>query len=502
MHDGIVTVLWNGQTLRVPRGTRLSDAIRAESPCGGHGRCGKCRVIANGALSPVTDAERRHLSAEELARGVRLACIATVEGDAVVTRLSEEHTQILSDGIDVKHGKSTLFSRYGAAIDVGTTTLAAKLFRADGSEIAACSRLNPQSAFGADVISRIEAALRGEGSALATVIREALCGMLCALAADAGIGTDEIERVVITGNTAMLYFFTETSPYPLSRAPFKADRRFGETLSAESAGLSCLSPETPVVLPPCISAFVGADTVCALLAADMPRTGKTLLLTDIGTNGEMALSCGEDLFVCSTAAGPAFEGVGISMGMRGADGAIDAVTVINGALHAHTIGGKAPIGICGSGLVDAVACLLDVEELDETGLLEDDAAVIGAPVVLTQKDVRAVQLAKSAICAGMETLFCHRGISVRQIDAFYLAGGFGSYLHLGNAERIGLIPEGLAPRAEVIGNAALSGAAMLLFDAEAFMRCVGIQKRAQVVDLATNKTFADKFMNGMLFSGG
>lgn len=174
--------------------------------------------------------------------------------------------------------------------------------------------------------------------------------------------------------------------------------------------LTCLHPATPVYLPPCISAFVGADITCAILATQLCE-GNTALLAGIGTNGEMALWHDGKLTVCSTAAGPAFDGVGISMGMRGADGAIDKVTLSEGALQAHILGNGPPVGICGSGLVDAVACLLENGILDESGCLEDDSVVIADPVALIPKDIRMLQLAKSAICAGLVTLIDDAKIS-------------------------------------------------------------------------------------------
>lgn len=499
MEEKKVILTLNGEVRAVSPGCLLSRAIGGETPCGGHGKCGKCRVIARGALSQVSDAERRLVPAEALARGVRLACLTYIEGDCVVETEDSIQSRILSAGASAEITLSPTFSAYGAAVDIGTTTLAAKLFDRSGTCIAECARLNPQAIFGADVISRIEAALRGEGEALAGEIRGALDAMFESLADSAGIAARSIDRVVITGNTVMLHLLTETSVEPLSHAPFTVERRFGETLRAAELGLAALDREAKIDLPPCIAAFVGADTVCALLASGLCRTSEPGLLVDIGTNGEMAISSGERLLVCSTAAGPAFEGVGISMGMRGADGAIDAVTLVNGGLSAHTIGGGAPRGICGSGLVDAVACLLDVEEIDETGFIEDETATVAPPVVLTQQDVRAVQLAKSAVCAGIRSLLAGAKIPADALKTAKIAGGFGSYLNFRSAARIGLIPEEIAGMAEAVGNAALSGASMLLLDAACAAECESIAARANVLELATNPVFVEEYMTGMLF---
>jgi uncharacterized 2Fe-2S/4Fe-4S cluster protein (DUF4445 family) len=224
-----------------------------------------------------------------------------------------------------------------------------------------------------------------------------------------------------------------------------------------------------------------------------------LALADIGTNGEMALTSNGKLFVCSTAAGPAFEGVGISRGMRGEKGAIDKVTLVNGKLEASVIGGGTPKGICGSGLVDAVAALLDSEELDETGYLEDDEVTILSPITLTAKDIRAVQLAKSAISAGICTLINEAAISEEKIQTLFIAGGFGNYLNKKSAGRIGLLPESLTEKTVNLGNAALSGAIMLLLNERLRTFAEDFSSKANVIELSTSKYFSDKFISGMLF---
>ena len=371
-----ITVLVNGERVLAEKGETLARIAGVEKPCGGHGRCGKCKVWARGALSEVTDGERRLLSEGELSAGIRLACLARALGDCEIrTAELSESTRIVADGDLPAFEKAPAFKAYGVAIDIGTTTLASRLYGVSGELLAEASRLNPQQTWGADVISRVEASLGGATGELAKAIRAALDEMIAELALLAGVDCARFDGAVITGNTVMLTLFTEGSTEPFSHAPFAAKRLFGETLTAKELGLCSLLPETPVHLPPCISAFVGADTTCAILATELCRGG-TAMLADVGTNGEMALWHGGRLTVCSTAAGPAFEGVGISMGMRGARGAIDRVEIVNGRPWAHVIGGGAPLGICGSGLVDAAAALLDLELLDESGYLEEETCVI------------------------------------------------------------------------------------------------------------------------------
>ncbi|MBO5295376.1 MAG: DUF4445 domain-containing protein, partial [Clostridia bacterium] len=489
----------NGKPTLAVCGIIISELINGEKPCGGHGKCGKCKVFAKGTLSALTDAERKHLTADELARGIRLACLTYALGDCEIETLTERaDTQIVTDGALPQIELNPAFTQYGVAIDIGTTTLAARLYDTKGKPLAETSRLNPQQEWGADVISRIEAALDGKAKDLAGAIRKALDEILSELATKADIDTNSIDGVVITGNTVMLSLLTEESVEPFSHAPFDAKRLFDETLTAKSLELTSLMPDTAVYLPPCISAFVGADTTCAILATKLTEKNEPAMLADIGTNGEMALWSNEALTVCSTAAGPAFEGVGISMGMRGAVGAIDKVTVTDGALHAHVIGDVEPKGICGSGLIDAVACMLDQEILDESGFLEDEPFEIKAPVTLTQKDIRMLQLAKSAICAGLLTLIKTERLQPSDIQTLYIAGGFGNYLNMQSAGRIGLLPNDLTTCSKAVGNAALAGAAMLLLNAQIKEQAVKLAKSTAILDLSTNPTFSDLYMSGMM----
>ena len=502
------TVILNGVPRVCEVGSCLGDLIslhtQEQMPCGGHGKCGKCRVTVTGEITPPSEEEKRVLTADELDSGVRLACRTTVLGDCTVTTRQAGGTeQIVTDGrFPASMQGSTLAPAWtgcGVAIDIGTTTLAARLYDRAGQPLAEVSRLNPQSAWGADVISRMEAALAGHATRIAEVTRRALDEMLCELAESARVATADVHSVVITGNTVMLHLLTATDVEPLTHAPFAVKRLFDEILTPEDLGLSALPADAEIYLPPCIAAFIGADTVTATLASDLLRNAHTSLLCDIGTNGEMVLWHEGNLYACSTAAGPAFEGAGISMGMGGRSGAIDRVQVVNGRLHAHVIGEVPPVGLCGSGLVDAVAALLDTEALDETGYLEDDPAEIASPVTVSQEDIRAVQLAKSAIHAGMRTLTSAAGLSMDNVNTLYIAGGFGSYLNVGSAGKIGLLPLELTDRVVVLGNAALTGAAMLLLCDHLRPTCADFAWQARLVELATNPVFMSEYVERMMF---
>ena len=493
-----IKITLNGKYRFAVQALLLSEIIKGEKPCGGHGKCGKCKVIAQGELSPITDIEQQLLSEIELKQGVRLACLTTALGDCEIKTLNQwEGGQIVADGVLPSFELQPAFSQYGVAIDIGTTTLVGRLYNPQGAILSVVSNLNPQKEWGADVISRIEVALKGKDKALTTAIRTAINDIIFTLATQANIATTDIDGAVITGNTVMLSFLVEESVELFSHAPFEAKRLFGETLTAAELELSNLHFNTSIYLPPCISAFVGADNTCAILASELTKKTMPTMLVDIGTNGEMALWNKGKLTVCSTAAGPAFEGVGITMGMRGVEGALDKIINLNGVLQAHVIGEVEPKGICGSGLVDAVACMIDNQRLDESGFLEEPPYFIQGNVKITQKDIRMFQLAKSAICAGLMTLMENDNLSALEISQLFIAGGFGSYLNMGNAAKIGLLPKGLAEHSKVIGNAALAGAAMILLNKDFRIEAETLTKNAVTLELSSNSIFSDFYMTGM-----
>lgn len=483
----------------------LSEALRLHGqtpsmPCGGSGRCGKCRVIAAGRLSPLSAEERGCLSEEEIAQGVRLACQCTVLGDAEVRLIHcETIRQIRASGVEQEFVHAPMFSVLGAAVDVGTTTLAAQLYGQDGL-LASAAAENPQRAYGADVISRIGCVINGNGQAMARCVRKAIGSLLAKMCIQAGRGTEEIDSLVITGNTAMLHLLAGEDPSPLAAAPFAAKELFGKTISANALDLPC-APDARVYLPRCMSAFVGGDISTALLSSGICRKPESAMLTDIGTNGEIALWHQGSLTCCSTAAGPAFEGASLSQGMQGAPGAIDRVWLQGNALAVHTIGDQPAVGICGSGVADVLACLLETGQLDETGYLTDgtDFVSLTSSVSFTQKDVRQVQLAKSAVRAGIETLLQRCGLVPEDLSCLMIAGGFGSYLSLDNAAAIGLIPQSLVQKSRVLGNAALSGAAMILRSCGLQDACTALAEQARTIELAADPDFMNFYMDHMMF---
>ena len=491
--------------------------IPVDMPCGGRQRCLKCKVSATGELSPMSPAEEKLLTTEEKQNHIRFACMATAQGDVNVTLPRKTGgDSILTAGIMPEFAKNPWGEKYGLAADIGTTTVAAYLYRlSDCTLLSTASEKNPQAAFGADVISRIEKSLAGEADALALAVSGCLNRLTASLCAAAGIGKTEIDSMVVAGNTAMEYLLCGRSPVSIAAAPFVQDCFFGEWLSPPALSLD-LAPDTRVYVTRCIAAYVGGDITAAILSSGLRDAGETALLVDIGTNGEMVLAAGGRLLGCSTAAGPAFEGASIYMGSNAADGAISKITVSDGGdFLVHTIRGKPAASICGSGIVDALAAMLQCGVLDETGRIMTEGhgyigcmteiggspafRIPGTDVVLTQNDVRAVQLAKAAICAGMLTLMHEAGVEPDGVKTLYIAGGFGNFISARSAEAIGLIPAGFAAKAKAIGNAAGTGASMMLQNAEVLTLSETIARETSVVELSTSPFFSDAYIEGMLF---
>lgn len=455
-----------------------------QQPCGGRGVCGKCAVRLSGAVSAP--------NAQEQAHGARLACQAQILGDAEVILPNERRfLQIETRSGTAIPALHPMAGRLGLAVDIGTTTLAAALCDLKtGSVLASAGLLNPQTQIAADVMGRIGAAMNGGLDTLRRQAEQGVLSLLQQTCREAGRAETEVDALVLTGNTTMLYLLTGRDPACLSRAPFAADTLFG--VQTELFGRSAY-------LPPCMNAFVGADITCAVLVSGMCRTGETALLCDAGTNGELALWHNGTLYVTSTAAGPAFEGAGISCGCGSTAGAIDRVWTENGEIRIHTIADAPPCGLCGSGLIDAVAVFLAREDISITGAAPAEGLALCPSVQLLRGDIRAVQAAKAAIAAGIGLLLRSAGIGPENIGMFYLAGGFGSHLDLRSAAAIGLFPEALVPCAHVIGNAALSGAELLLLDRTQREAAQALAAQARHVSLAGHPDFNDVYVENMLF---
>lgn len=404
-----------------------------------------------------------------------------------------------------------------AAFDVGTTSVAGYLLDAQtGAELGTESALNPQTEYGADVIMRANYALERGTRELSVSIRVLLKNMLKNLCEKAGCDTEDVYQVSVVGNTCMHHLFLGISPESLVLAPYNPAISEPLILPAEDFRLG-VNPGAQLRVLPVIAGFVGADTVACLVAVNLEDEEKMTLMIDIGTNGEIVLGNKVRRIACSTAAGPAFEGAKIACGMRGAEGAIEHARMKDGRMECTVIGGGKAEGICGSGLIDIIAALLDAGIIDESGKLLESPRTVdidgkpayllfsaeesgnGKPVYLSQKDIREVQLAKGAIAAGIQLLAVKLGISLEDIEQVYIAGAFGNYMDPAGACRLGLIPPELFERIIPIGNAAGEGAKLALLNKEEFWRAERLGVNTEFLELASMTEFQDQFVEELEF---
>ncbi|MDY3919044.1 MAG: ASKHA domain-containing protein [Candidatus Limivivens sp.] len=488
----------------------IRNEIYVSAACGGKGKCGKCKIQLLAGSLPVTPGDQKKLKTEELESGVRLSCLAFPKEDCRI-RLQvqkDEEFDILSEEIEEK--QMTEESGYAVAIDIGTTTLAMVLVGLDsGKTLKSYSAINRQRAYGADVISRIQASNDGKKEELRKSIQEDLQKGVRVLMNQGGLKPEQIRKVAIGGNTTMGHLLMGFSCENLGVYPFRpVDIGTISGSFAQIIGSMEGAPECPVILLPGISTYVGGDILSGLLACGFAESEETCLLVDLGTNGEMAIGKKDRILVTSTAAGPAFEGGNISCGMGSVAGAICNVDLSGGGVHVRTIGGKAPIGLCGTGVIETVSELVKEDYVDDTGRLEEPyfeqgfelaRTPEGQPICFTQKDVREIQLAKSAVRAGIETLLKRFGASYSDISRVYLAGGFGFHMDQQKAVSIGLLPSGLADRLETVGNSSLSGAIRYLLDEDAPAQAEQILEAASEVELSTDSAFNEFYMEYMYF---
>lgn len=381
-------------------------------------------------------------------------------------------------------------------IDIGTTTVAFELITDKGT-LKTYKTVNPQRRFGLDVLSRIEASNRGRGDELASLIRYTLVNGYNEVTR----GFGDTKKIIIAGNTTMVHLLMNRSCRGLGKYPFKSDCL--GTLKTTFDKL-CDSRVTPVntIVYGGISPFVGGDIVSGLYMCDFDKSDKVNMFIDLGTNGEMAIGNSNGILVTSTAAGPAFEGGRISCGVGSVDGAVCGVDLKSGTLK--TIGGKPPVGLCGTGIIELLAELLDMGIVDNMGLLADDYFVSGyklsEDIVFTQDDIRQVQMAKSAVKVGVETLAREYGVALQDIDTFYLAGGFAYGLSVEKACRIGLLPREVLGRTKIFGNSSLGGCAKYCSQVDGDSRIEHIKSIAREFSLAETDGFEREYIKNMNFS--
>jgi uncharacterized 2Fe-2S/4Fe-4S cluster protein (DUF4445 family) len=519
--------------------------ILLEQPCGSRATCGRCRVRVVEGAPPPSAAERSILTGAELEAGWRLGCqlvigaSAVIEVPAVTRSLAGKSfggdlpPAVLGHPV-VAPPSTAQRPRFGLAVDIGTTSLAAALVSlSDGSVAASASSLNPQVAFGADVISRIRHTIDvPDGLAhLQNAVREGLGALTDRLVAETGCDARQVVLSAVAGNPTMVHAWLGVPVASLGRAPYEAAWSGALTLKARDVSLSIESGAAVLVFP-LVRSHVGGDLVSAAVACGLDRRGGSRgggprLLIDLGTNTELLLECDGRLVTTSAAAGPAFEGGAIRQGMRGAPGAIDVVSIsADGGVGTHTIGGLSARGLCGSGLIDAVAELLRAGVVSASGylrkpgevglkelarlisaldgqqafaLVESDETAGAGPVRITARDIREVQLAKGSILAAATLLCRHAGLSPEDLGEVLVAGAFGNYIRKSSALRIGLLPPVDPERVRFVGNAAGVGARLALIDTRIMERARALASGAEYVDLAGHPGYQATFMAALAF---
>lgn len=477
-------------TITADPAANLLDILRAhglapEAPCGGNGSCKKCKVTVDGAE--------------------QLACQTVTDHDmTIVLPKKSTQTNILLSGYSRTVPMHPWKEGFLLAFDIGTTTLAGYLLDEQGTELASASMLNPQAPFGADVISRIQLSLNGKMEQLTSTIRSGLEQLTLELCQKGAITPAQIGVVSLVGNPCMQQLLLGILPQNLASVPFSPVITASSVQPAKE--ILPLWEQALLLTVPDISGYVGADTMACVLSTGLYAQDSMTLLVDIGTNGEMVLGNKDRMVACSTAAGPALEGARIHFGMRGAPGAIDHVWLENGSLKVSVIGGGEAIGICGSGLIDAVSCLLELKLLNMRGRLQTAEEIDGERIVwltdkvyLTQNDIREVQMAKGAIAAGIRLMAKHLGLETADIQEVLLAGAFGNFLNPKSACSISLLPPELLDKIRSVGNAAGSGARMLACSQEELKRTDSLIQQIEFLELASLPDFQIEFAKGMRF---
>lgn len=519
----IVKVIHNGEktSISVSKRQNILDILQEnkiyiDAPCNGNGKCGKCKIFAMGEISALSSVEEEILTKDEIGIFTRLACMTYPEGDCEISVLNSDAYAVQTTGKSYEKlfVDSRAASGVGMAVDIGTTTVACYFYDLkSGEKLHTASGLNEQRSFGADVISRIESCLSSGSEILKATIINELNSFIEEFCAAASMKSTDIKDSFIAGNTVMLHLLCGLDASKIAVAPFIPTSLFGYDMNASELGLN-MADDAKVYLADSVASYVGGDITAGLLSCNADRLYSPTIYIDIGTNGEMALGDKNGFVCCATAAGPAFEGAHIKHGVGGINGAISRVYIDDGDIKVSTIGNHRPIGICGSGLIDAIACMLKLSIIDETGRLDEDEIPekfahrykndkfildLETGIAITQKDIREVQLAKSAIAAGINTLLFRSGLKINDIDKIIVAGGFGSFIDIKSACEIGLLPKEKENDILAVGNAAGMGAIKALLSKHELARLKEITALCRYFELSGDNFFQDEYVEQMMF---
>jgi uncharacterized 2Fe-2S/4Fe-4S cluster protein (DUF4445 family) len=515
MRKYLIKIHINGEVnlIQAKKGENLLDVLRRhkvflESPCSGKRLCGKCKVHVPKHGYEMDLTEARFLSQDEIENNIILACYHTVDRNLEV----KLDINVMELNISVDYAPFTIKSpRYekndyeikhrklGVGIDIGTTTVAISLVDLVSHEVLDTKKiLNPQKAYGADIISRIQYVAENPNHMLTTLIRECLQENIIELFEQGEYEFAQLSEIVVAGNTTMIYLLLDIDPKELAVSPFTTiDMGLYKCSSDEFWKLPV---RCSVTILPWVSAYIGVDIVSGIFATHLKDKKENILFIDIGTNGEIVLKHGDRMTCVATAAGPAFEGANIKCGMGSIGGAICEIIQSDIGYELEVYGHGEPMGLCGSALIDAIAILLKNGHILDTGYMEAPY-MFHKEIGIYPDDVRQVQLAKAAIAAGIEVLLEVSGLSCDEVDYVYLAGGFGSHLNVRNAAAIGLIPVEFESKVIVVGNTSLAGSIRYLLEKHGQTEIETILSSCDYLELSSNMIFNNAYVNNMMFGG-
>lgn len=497
-----VTIEPFGIVCKVDRGTPLQEVLHnfhIDFPCGGKGICGQCKIKILAGDIFMDKSHISWLNKKGLSKEWRLACLSTVEDDLVI-EIPQARMQIQTDKTLVT--KFIPEEGYGIAVDLGSTTIVVQLINLMNNQIIdTYTEVNPQISFGADIISRISYAIQVKENLLrlSNIVRDCIARIIHYLITKNDISS--LKKVVLAGNSVMHHLFAGYDVNSLAVAPFQSTQNEGYLFLSNELGWDFMPPCLVEFLPN-LSHFVGSDILCGIQACEMMKEEKYKLLIDLGTNGEIALGNKHNVLYTSTAAGPAFECINISCGMRAVEGAIYAVDENgdNGCKY-KSIGSGSPKGICGSGLIEVIHYLLRNGDIDITGSftdLERRDIYITEEVKLTIEDIRGFQLAKAALAAGVELMLKECNLKASDISQVFFTGGLGNYLNVDKIKELGLFTNFDSKCITRLDNAALLGCRQFLFDSNRSMIDL-ILKKKRFCSLESRKEFQDIFCEQMFF---
>ncbi len=471
------------------------------APCGGKGSCRKCAVsIFDGTCICTT-----------------LSCLTQAEEGLVVHLNPVKRVSFSKGSSNPLHPADQDGQGYGIACDLGTTTVCCHLMDLkEGISLGVAVESNAQSAYGENVLSRLQAASEGNADIIHQLTMEQLNRMIGSLCDRAGIQQEELRSMTLCAHTIMMHFAAGMNPAERGLAPFIPETLFGKTLKGSEIGLAV---DIPVFFMPAVSDFCGSDVLADVHAAGLMKAEKPVLMMDIGTNSEMMLGCGDRFVSCAADAGSLFKGSFFDCGMTASSGAVSGVVYEDGKLILHVLGKSSPKGLCGSGIIDTIAIMTRLGALDEMGhIAEPDEAeeevapfidiVDGKPafyvsreagLYITQKDIAKFQQAKGAVYAGIHIMASEYGIEVQDIDRCILAGGFGTFINPESASILGLIPQELISVTESLGNLSVNGAQSAAISSAARKELLELRENVRYIPLSSHPDFTDQYIDGMMF---